>query len=192
MKIPTKEECLRILKENNVPGNIIAHLNAVHDFSMKVADILEKRGIIVNRDLVSAGALLHDVKKLSPNDHVLEGYEYVKSLGYPEVAMVIKKHGLAHLDDEGFVPGTWEEKIVFYADKRVKGDKIVSVDERFEYIKQRYFQPTKDLNLSGLKSLQTATNSSDSCSLQYKKEDVENEIDFTKKIEKELLGDEKL
>ena len=113
--------------------------------------------------MIAAGALLHDIKKLSPNDHVVEGYEFIKSLGFKEVASVMKKHGLYYLSKNDFVPKTWEEKIVFYADKRVKGSKIVSVDERFEYIKQR-----------------------------YKKDDVEKEINFTQKIEKELLGDEKI
>ena len=163
MIIPTKEECLKILKENNVPDNIITHSKAVCDFSIKVVDVLEKRGINANKDLVIAGALLHDIKKLSPNDHITEGYDYVKSLGYPEVALLIKKHGLMHLDKDDFVPKTWEEKIVFYADKRVKNDKIVGIEERFEYIKQR-----------------------------YKRENVESELEFTKKIEKELFGDENI
>src|SRR3989338_167483 len=161
MIIPTKEECLKILKESSVPDNIIAHLKAVCEFSMKIVDILETKGINVNRDLVAAAALLHDIKKLAPGNHVIEGFEFVKSLGYPEVALIIKKHGLADLKDEGCVPKTWEEKIVFYADKRIKNDKVVSVDERFSYIKQK-----------------------------YKKEDVERELNFTKQVEKELIGDE--
>ena len=123
----------------------------------------EKKGGLYNKDLVVAGALLHDIKKINSEDHVIEGYGLVKSLGYPEVANLIKKHGLYHLEEEEFTPKTWEEKIVFYADKRVKGSKIVNVDERFEYIKQR-----------------------------YKKDNVEKEVEFTKKIEYELLGDEKI
>lgn len=163
MIIPTREECLKILKDNNVPDNIIAHSNLVCDVALKIADLLEKRGIKVNKGLVAAGALLHDVKKTSQNDHVIEGFKLLKSLGFEEVAEVMKKHGLYNFDKEEFVPKTWEEKIVFYADKRVKNDRIVSVDERFEYIKQR-----------------------------YKKEDIEKELNFTKNIEKELLGDEKI
>lgn len=163
MIIPTKEECLKILSDNNVPDNVIAHCKAVCDFAMKIVDFLEKKGINVNRDLVAAGALLHDIKKINSEDHIIEGCEFIKSLGFPEVANVIKKHGLYHLEEEEFIPKSWEEKIVFYADKRVKNDKIVGIDERFEYIKQR-----------------------------YKKDDVEKEMIFTKKIEYELLGDEKL
>lgn len=163
MITPTKEECLKILKQKNVPDNIIAHLKAVCDFSLKICDLLEKKSINVNRDLVAAGSLLHDIKKINSDDHVAEGYEFVKSLGYPEVALLIKKHGLYHLEDDEFTPKSWEEKIVFYADKRIKNDKVVSIDERFKYIKER-----------------------------YKKEDVEKEIMFTKKIEYELLEEEKI
>ncbi len=162
-KIPTKSECLKILKDNNVPDNIIAHVNAVCDFSIKVCDLLEKKGINVNLDLVIAGALLHDVKKITKGDHITEGYELVKSLGFLEVAEVIRKHGLQHLGDGSYEPKTWEEKIVFYADKKCNGNKVVSVNERFEYAKHR-----------------------------YNHYDIEKEIEFTKKIEKELLGNERI
>src|SRR3989338_2796142 len=163
MKIPTKEECLKILKDNNVPDNIIAHTKKVCEFSLKVCGVLEERGIKVNRKLVAAAALLHDIKKLKPGDHEIEGANYISSLGYPEVGNLIKKHGLKHSFTDEFIPKTWEEKIIFYSDKRVKNDKVVSIDERFEYIKQT-----------------------------YKREDVEKEIKFTKEIEKELLGNKRL
>lgn len=161
--LPSKEECLQILEDNNVPANIIAHSSAVCDLSLKIASLLEKRGISINRELVAAGALLHDIKKQDSNDHVIEGARFIKSLGLPEVALVIRKHGLYHIDNGEFAPRTWEEKIVFYADKRVKGDKVVSIEERFSYIKQR-----------------------------YKKDNVEKEINFTKAIEIELLGDKEI
>ncbi len=163
MIIPTKEECLKILKDNKVPDNIIAHSKAVCDIAMKIADLLEKRNINLNRDLVAAAALLHDIKKVNSSDHVIEGYEFIKSLGFPEVASVVRKHGLQHVNSEEFMPKSLAEKIVFYADKRVKNDKIVSVEQRFEYVKQR-----------------------------YNHYDVQKEYDFTKEIEKELLGEEKI
>ena len=163
MKIPTKEECIGLLRKNNVPDNIIAHTKKVCEFSLKVCGVLEERGIKVNRKLVAAAALLHDIKKLKPGDHEIEGAKYIESLGYPEVSVLIKKHGLKHSFNEEFIPKTWEEKIIFYSDKRVKNDKVVSIDERFEYIKQT-----------------------------YKREDVEKEIKFTKEIEKELLGNKRL
>ena len=163
MIIPTREECIKILKERNVPHNVIAHSETVCRVAVRIADILQNRGIIVDRPIIIAGALLHDIEKTSINDHIIVGYELVKSLGFPEVALLVKKHGLAHVDNDEFVPKTWEEKIVFYADKRVKNDRLVSVDERFEYIRQRY---NRDV--------------------------IERELELTKKIEMELIGDEKI
>ena len=160
-KIPTKSECLKILKDNSVPDNIIAHVSAVCDFSMKIVDNLESKGVKVNRKLVAAGALLHDVRKLSTNDHVIEGYELIKSLGYPEVAEIIKKHGLHLIGSGEFVPKTYEEKIVFYADKRVTHDKFVTLDERFRYLTQRY---KKD------------------------RHEAEREMAFTRKIGEDIMG----
>ena len=106
--------------------------------------------------------MLHDVKKLSRNDHIIEGYNYIKSLGYPEVAEVMRTHGLVHVENEEFFPKTVEQKIVFYADKRANGDKLVSVDERFEYIMKRYDRI----------------------------KEVRRELEITKDIEKELLGED--
>ena len=158
MKIPTKEECLKVLNLNKVPENIVGHLQTVHDFSMKVCNLLEGRGIKINKKLVAAAALLHDVFKLKSENHEIEGANYIESLGYKEIADIIIKHGLKNLHDPKFQPKSWEEKAVFYADKRCNGKMVVSVDERFEDIKQR-----------------------------YKKEGVEPELKFTKKIEEEIL-----
>lgn len=160
MIIPTKDECLKILAENNVPANVIAHSKKVHEIALRLCDIMEKKGTTVNRDLAGAGALLHDIVKINDGDHVLNGQELVRSLGFPEVARIIGKHGLVHIDEEGHQPKTIEEKIVFYADKRVKYDRIVSLKERFQYIKKRYKSPS-----------------------------IDKELEFTKRIEKELLGD---
>ena len=162
MLIPTQDECIRILKQNNVPENIIAHCKKVCEVALKIADILEKKEIKVNRDLVIAASLLHDIEKLK-EDHVNAGADLIKSMGFNEVANVMRKHGLEHLEEENYSPAKIEEKIVFYADKRIKDDEIVSLKERFDYIKNR-----------------------------YRNTNIEKEIEITKKIEKELIGNEKL
>ena len=162
MITPTKEECIRMLEANNVPKNIIEHSKKVYEVAMRVTDILEEKKINVNRDLVGAAALLHDIEKLK-EDHENRGAELVKSMGFNEVALIIRKHGLSHLNDEQLVPSRIEDKIVFYADKRVKDGNLVSLKERFDYIKKKY----------GF-------------------EDIEKEYDFAKKVEEELIGDKKI
>lgn len=141
MTIPTKEDCLKLLQENGTPANIIAHTSAVHDFAMELVDRLEKQGHVVNRGLVAAGALLHDIEKVK-KDHITAGHDLLRRKGHPEVARIVVKHGLEHLDDPRFVPQTVEEKIVFYADKRVKNTTVVTVEERFADIRERYKGPS--------------------------------------------------
>ena len=137
MNIPSREECLQILDKNKTPSNVIEHSKAVCKFAEEIADKLLKKGLKVNKDLIIAGALLHDIERKKEN-HVIEGANLLKKLGFPEVGDLIKKHSLYQLEKETVQPKSVEEKIVFYADKRTKNDKVVSLEERFEDIKKRY------------------------------------------------------
>jgi putative nucleotidyltransferase with HDIG domain len=154
MNIPSKEEALEILNNNNTPSNVIEHCKAVCEVAEELVEKITKKGIEVNKDLVVAAALLHDVERHKDN-HIIQGENLLKKLGFSEVAEVIKKHSLYQM--EKVQPKTVEEKIVFYADKRVKGSEVVSLEKRFEDLKKRY-------NV-----------------------DFKNEFEFCKKIEKELL-----
>ena len=156
MIIPSKEECLSILNKNKTPSNVIEHCKAVCKVAEEIAGNLIKKGVGVKKDLVVASALLHDVER-EKKDHIAAGAKLIKSLGFPEVAKVIRKHSLYKVENPARQPKTYEEKIVFYADKRVKGNKIVSLEERFSDLKKRY-------NI-----------------------DLTKEFEFAKKIEGELL-----
>ena len=136
-EIPSREECLATLNKNKTPSNVIEHCKAVCRVAEEVADKLMQKGINVNKKLVTAAALLHDIER-EKDSHVAEGAKLLKSLGFPEVAEVVKKHSLYPRDDKETLPKTFEEKIVFYADKRVQGNKIVSLGERFQDLKKRY------------------------------------------------------
>ena len=156
MNIPSREQCLEILKNNKTPSNVIGHSKTVCKVAESIVKKLIKKGIKVNKELVIASALLHDIER-HKEDHVVKGAELIKKLGYPEIANVISKHTLYKVEMEENQPHTIEEKIVFYADKRVKNDKVVSLEERYDDLKKRH-----DVDLS-------------------------YEMEFTKKIGKELL-----
>ena len=156
-KIPTKEECLEILNRNKTPSNVIEHCKTVCKVAEEIAKKLIKKRLKVNKDLVIAAALLHDIERAKKN-HVVEGAKLLKKLGFLEVSEVIRKHSLFKLFEEKNQPKTFEEKIVFYADKRAIDNKIVSLEERFDALEKKYSV------------------------------DLSKELEFTKKIEKKLLG----
>ena len=67
-------------------------------------------------------------KKFHGLSHEEAAYKVLKEK-YPELALVIKKHGYQYpKEDMGL--NSWEEKLVYYSDKRVKHSDIVSVKER--------------------------------------------------------------
>ena len=139
--IPTKEECLAILEKNKTPSNVIEHCKTVCQVAEDTAEDLIKKGVKVNKELVTAAAMLHDIER-EKEDHIIAGANLLKNSGFPEVSEVIKKHTLYRLEDIQLK--TVEEKIIFYADKRVKGDKIVSLEERFEDLEKRYNKSFKE------------------------------------------------
>jgi len=136
--IPAKKECYKLLKENKTPDNIIKHSEVVLRVVLNIIKKLEKKGIKTDKNLVVSAALLHDMFKHKPN-HVSACEKYLKNKGYAKLAKVVGEHGLRKL------PKSLESKIMFYADKRVNEDKVVSLEKRFEYLKKRYSIPEKEI-----------------------------------------------
>ena len=52
--------------------------------------------------------------------------------------MAVKKHKYASLASPHEKPTTWEEKLVYYADKRVMHDKVVPLGQRLDEAHARY------------------------------------------------------
>jgi putative nucleotidyltransferase with HDIG domain len=137
INIPNKQQCLDILAKNKTPPNVVSHCKSVCEIAEGIADKLIIKGKVINKKLVIAAALLHDIERDKKN-HVDVGADLVKSMGFPEVAEVMRKHSLKDIEYEKNQPSSYEEKIVFYADKRVMNDKIVSLRKRFADLKERY------------------------------------------------------
>jgi putative nucleotidyltransferase with HDIG domain len=118
-------------------GNPITHTLLVEEVSSKISDMLISNGINIDRDIVRAAALLHDIGKEDKGytDHDERGYRIclMEELD-PKICIVVKNHDmngvLGNLD-------TWEEKVVSYSDK-ICNTKILGLDERFEDWRRRF------------------------------------------------------
>ena len=161
--LPSRKECFAFLKKLRVPKHIVEHCIAVAKLAVFLAKRLKEKGILVDIRLVDRACLLHDILRICDLDdysrfvHSAADKTRWKQLKskykglchedaaaallcekYPELAQVIRKHrytAIAHQKDK---PHTWEEKLIYYADKRVMHDRIVSLKKRLEEAHKRY------------------------------------------------------
>lgn len=140
MRIPKKEECIDMLAGMDMPDHIKDHSQLVCRVALLLTDGLIEAGVPLNRQLVIAAALLHDITKprsfTTGENHSKTGGEYLTDLGYPEVGHIVRQHVIldAYFADE--TPN--EAEIVNYADKRVLHDHVVPLQDRMDYILHRY------------------------------------------------------
>jgi putative nucleotidyltransferase with HDIG domain len=138
--IPTRLECLAVLREHDVPDNIIGHSIVVERVALFLGGRLILAGNKLDEGLLSAGALLHDIAKMrglrEGKPHGELGAAATDELGFVEVSPIVGQHvRLLNYTDNGRID---EAKLVNYADKRVNHEDIVTLDERFEYLFERY------------------------------------------------------
>ncbi|MEI8173262.1 MAG: HD domain-containing protein [Deltaproteobacteria bacterium] len=141
MRTPSKEECFKLMWETGMLPNIVAHSLRVCLVATFLANHLEEHGIDLDGDLVQTSALLHDITKtrsLTTGEfHALTGAEFIGRIGYPDVAYIVGHHVILDENNVSDKP-LCEAEIVNYADKRVLHDRVVSLQERMDYILDKY------------------------------------------------------
>jgi len=128
------------MEESGMLDNIKAHSIMVE----KVANILARKinnaGADISMDRITAGALMHDIGKTSclntRDDHAAKGSEICTRNHFEEIAAIVREHVILEaFDPDGDIS---EKEIIYYADKRINHDKVVSIDERMGDILIRY------------------------------------------------------
>lgn len=144
MAIPTIHQCYSLMDEYAMLANIRAHSLMVARVAALLVQKLAGPSRPLPQDLVLAGALLHDIAKTpcleGRCDHARHGSAICHQHGYPEVAELIQEHVmLKEFSPKRYSKGLFFPKeLVFYADKRVRHDQIVSLGERLDYILGHY------------------------------------------------------
>jgi len=139
IQVPKREECLILLEKCGVKGALFKHSLRVNDVAVFIAKKLVENQELVDLQVVDRGSLLHDIGKplvQGDEDHSAKGAELLFKMDFPKLANVVLKHSLSFILNNKF--NSWEELIVYYADKRVEEDKIVSIHERLDSWKHKY------------------------------------------------------
>lgn len=145
--VPDIAECFRLMEEYRMLPNIRRHSLVVAQVAWLLVDGFRENGVqplVLDQELVVAGALLHDIAKTpclqTGCDHARAGAEICVRLGYPEIAGIVEEHVLLRdHDDIRRQQGVFTAReIIYYADKRVRHEEIVSLEDRLAYILERY------------------------------------------------------
>lgn len=164
--LPSREECLSMIRDCHVPAHILRHAETAAKLGAFLAQKLVERGIEVDVELVERACLLHDLfrvcdfpledfrwfeQPVTEEDkrrwrrlkarhghlrHEDAADAFLKDT-YPVLARTIRRHRYVSVLDETDRPQSWEEKLVYYADKRAMHDTIVPLEDRLEEAHQR-------------------------------------------------------
>lgn len=140
MRIPSTNECYQLINEMKMLDNIMDHSMQVYRVAIFLIDHMVTDEVNLNRGLIRASAMLHDVTKTrsltTKENHVTTGAQFLYDRGYHEVGDIVRQHTCLDEYFSSELPS--ESEIVNYADKRVRHDKIVSLKERMNYLIETY------------------------------------------------------
>jgi len=144
--VPTKAECYTMWDTYEMLENVREHSRMVAKTALCIAKDVIAKGYDISEDYVVAAALLHDIAKTYTikhgGDHAQLGASLVRAqTGNPYLAHAVLSHviwpwneGILSVENE-----PWRlPLIISYADKRVRHDTLVSIDERFSDLMDRY------------------------------------------------------
>jgi len=147
-KVPSVDQCYKLLEEYNVPDHIIQHSEMVCKIAIFLADELNKQGENLGIPEIEAAALLHDMTKMdglkTRHDHAKTGKELLAELGYKRIGEIVAEH--IKLQEGRNPRPISEEEIINYSDKRVMHTRIVTLAERFADLRKRYGAKSLDKN----------------------------------------------
>jgi putative nucleotidyltransferase with HDIG domain len=149
MSVPSRRDSAALLLSLAPPPWHLRHSRAVAETAAWLARRAAELGRPVDRRLVEAAALLHDVDKLpavAPQvaglRHAEGSAQWLAEHGYPELGPLVAGHPVTRLADgrwfeDWLASASPEALIVSYADKRA-GQKLEPMAERFDSWQRRY------------------------------------------------------
>jgi molybdenum cofactor cytidylyltransferase len=134
-QIPTDEECEVILTTIcQVEPDRRRHSFKVAEVAARICQALIEAGKTVDKGLVHASAILHDIAREKPQ-HDFAGGQLLCQMGFEKVGRIVAVH--TFLSSE-LTQNYLEAQVVYLADKFVQGDSVVTLDVRFDSAHQRY------------------------------------------------------
>jgi putative hydrolase of the HAD superfamily len=140
--LPSYSACLDMLAERGNPPNLVEHCQAVAGAAYRMAVWLRGAGEPLNPVLAHRGGLLHDLDKIETSQtnapHGSLSAATLERSGYPALASIATRHVVDSVLDSSSAPHTWEEILVYYADKLFEGSQLIDPRARLSALASRY------------------------------------------------------
>lgn len=124
---PTNEECLAIMRLNEVPEPIIKHCEAVEKMASALYAEIASLGQGIDKNSLSAAALLHDIARREKN-HAFVGAQKLRAMGYERIGEIVETHMDIDVDEKAALTA---RELLFLADKLVSEDEVCGYEKRF-------------------------------------------------------------
>lgn len=144
------KDCIYLLSYFNVPKSIINHGIKVKDICEDLSNSINKNKEIINVNLINSASILHDIKRQEKN-HGEVGADLLASLGYDQIANVVRSHMKLEKGMEDVIN---ENTILYYGDKLVIEDKFVDLNKRFQDKLNKY-ENNKEIQENIMKKYET-------------------------------------
>lgn len=150
--LPSISQSHAWLVEQGASANLLVHVDMVAALAYQMAVWLRQAGERINPVLAHRGGLLHDLAKITARplkaNHGALAAEMLAEHGQPELAEIARRHMLFNLVDPSNPPCSWEEKLVYFADKLVESSQIVHFRDRLAALRERYkiVAPEEEMN----------------------------------------------
>lgn len=137
------------------PAWVVAHCRAVEGLAVAMCDAAQAAGLEPRRDLVQAGALLHDIGRSAVQDitHASVGARMLREAGWtrapdePAIVRIVERHTGGGIDAadaaalglpvKDYTPRSLEERIVCHADNLFSGERRLSIPQLGEKYKAK-------------------------------------------------------
>jgi tRNA threonylcarbamoyladenosine biosynthesis protein TsaE len=162
---PSLEKILEWRKNVLLPPHIAAHCDGVGVFAERLANVILAKGFFARPKILNTAGKLHDLLRFldfspdaSPAEFTFSNDQRETWAAWrtkfpkltrhePGCALFLEEHGFSELGQIIAVHGlrlpvesrrTIDQQLLYYADKRVCGATVVSLDERFKDFRRRY------------------------------------------------------
>jgi CTP:molybdopterin cytidylyltransferase MocA/HD superfamily phosphohydrolase YqeK len=125
---PEDYNLVKLMANSNMPEHIRKHCFLVARLAWGIGDRLVKQGLSLNLQDIETAALLHDMCR-SEAHHAEAAAAVLRGQGLDRLADIVASHMQLPDQDKDQVN---ERVIVYLADKMAEGDRLVTVEERFE------------------------------------------------------------